>query len=58
MDKDVTKDKCLKIHITCVKYNEARPDNVYYFTDAFPHDSANTITVMYQTLLKAFNMAV
>ena len=51
-DKDVLKDRCLKIHITCVKYNGARPDDVYYFTDAFPHDSGNTITVMYGTLLK------
>ena len=51
-DKNVLKDKCLKIHISCVKYNGARPDDVYYFTDAFPHDSANTITVMYKTLLK------
>jgi hypothetical protein len=51
-DKDVMKDKCLKIHLTCVKYNGARRDDVYYFTDAFPHDSGNTITVMYGTLLK------
>ena len=51
-DKDVMLDKCLKIHLSCVKYNGARPDDVYFFTDAFPHDSANTITVMYHTLLK------
>ena len=34
-DKDVLTDKCLKIHITCMKYNGARPDGVYYFTGAF-----------------------
>ena len=57
-DKDVLKDKCLKIHLTCVKYNGARPDDVYYLTDAFPHDSANTITVMYQTLLKVTRLSL
>ena len=51
-DKTIKKDKLLKLHLTCVKYNGTRPDDLYYFTDAFPHDSANTITVMYKTLLK------
>jgi hypothetical protein len=55
-DKDVMLDKCLKVHLSCVKYNGARPDDVYFFTDAFPHDSANTITVMYHTLLKVRRM--
>ena len=51
-DKSIDKDRLLKLHVTCVKYNGKRPDDIYYFTDAFPHDSANTITVMYKTLLK------
>ena len=50
--KAVDKEKLLKLHVTCVKYNGMRPDDVYYFTDTFPHDSANTCTVMYKTLLK------
>ena len=50
--KDVDKEKLLKVHITCVKHAGNRPCDVYYFTDAFPHDSANTITVLYKTLLK------
>ena len=51
-DKSIQKERLLKLHLTCVKFNGTRPDEMYYFTDAFPHDSANTITVMYMTLLK------
>eukprot|EP00873_Tetraselmis_striata_P009487 jgi/Tetstr1/429751/TSEL_001928.t1 len=50
--KDVVKDKLLKVHLTCVKYNGMRPDDVYAFTDVFPHDSSCTITVMWLTVLK------
>ena len=51
-DKNVDKQKLLKIRLSCVKYNGSRPDDMYYYTDCFPHDSANTITVMYKTLVK------
>jgi hypothetical protein len=51
-DKGVKKEKLLQMHLTCVKYNGLRPDDVYAFTDTFPHDSSNTITVMWFTVLK------
>ena len=51
-DKDVNKDKLLQMHLTCVKYNGLQPDDVYLFTNCFPHDSSNTITTMYLTVLK------
>eukprot|EP00873_Tetraselmis_striata_P006523 jgi/Tetstr1/426787/TSEL_017002.t1 len=50
--KDVVKDKLLKVHLTCVKSNGMRPDDVYAFTDVFLHDSSCTITVMWLTILK------
>ena len=50
--KDVDKKKLLKVHLSCVKYDGSRPDDIYYYTDCFPHDSANTISVMHKTLLK------
>ena len=51
-DKDVKKDYLLKMHLACVKHNGLQPDDVYLFTNCLPHDSANTITVMYLTVLK------
>lgn len=51
-DKDTDPENLLKLHVTCVKYDGTRPDSVYLYTDAFPHDSANTCTVMYQEILK------
>eukprot|EP00873_Tetraselmis_striata_P040038 jgi/Tetstr1/460302/TSEL_005602.t1 len=50
--KDVVKDKLLKVHLTCVKYNDMRLDDVYAFTDIFPHDSLCTSTVMWLTIIK------
>lgn len=50
--KSVDKKRLLQLHLACVKYNGKQPDDVYYFTDAFPHDSANTITIMYYTVLR------
>ena len=41
-DKNVDK----KIHLSYVTYDGIRPDDMYYYTDCFPHDNANTITVM------------
>eukprot|EP00873_Tetraselmis_striata_P025511 jgi/Tetstr1/445775/TSEL_033422.t1 len=51
-DKDVEKKDLLQCRLTCVKYNGSRPDDVYYVFDCFPHDSSNTITVMYKTAKK------
>lgn len=51
-DKEVSKKDLLKMHLTCVKYNGTRPDDVYGFTDTVPHDSSCVITVMWQTILK------
>eukprot|EP00873_Tetraselmis_striata_P044551 jgi/Tetstr1/464815/TSEL_009554.t1 len=48
----VVKDKLPKVHLTCVKYNGMRLDDVLAFTDIFPHDSCYTITVMWLTILK------
>eukprot|EP00873_Tetraselmis_striata_P020588 jgi/Tetstr1/440852/TSEL_003092.t1 len=50
--KDVVKDKFLKVHLACVKHNGMRHDDVYAFTDIFPHDSSCTITVLRLTILK------
>lgn len=51
--KDVHTDKLLQLHVCCVKYADPkRADDIYLFTNAFPHDSANTITVMHTTLTK------
>ena len=54
-DKDTLPDFLLKLHVTCVKYDGTRPDNVYLYTDAFPHDSANTVTIMYQEILQVLS---
>ena len=51
-DKNVDKKNLLKIHVTCVKYNGSQPDDMYYYTDCFPHDSANTVTMILKTLTK------
>eukprot|EP00873_Tetraselmis_striata_P040572 jgi/Tetstr1/460836/TSEL_005997.t1 len=51
-DKEVEKKNLLQCHLTCVKYNGSQPDDVYYFFDCFPHDSSNTITVMYKAIKK------
>lgn len=50
--KDAKKQLLLHIHLTCVKYCNQQPDDIYYYTDCFPHDAANTATVIYLTLLK------
>ena len=56
--KAINKECLLKVHLTCVKYSGDKPDELYYFTDCFPHDSSNTITVMYKTLLKVIPLLV
>eukprot|EP00873_Tetraselmis_striata_P015044 jgi/Tetstr1/435308/TSEL_024227.t1 len=50
--KDVVKDKLLKVHLTCVKYNGMRHDDVYTFTNIFSHESSSTITVVWLTIFK------
>lgn len=51
-NKATKKDLLLKMHLTCVKYNGLQPDDVYLFSEAFPHDSSNVITTMWLTVLK------
>eukprot|EP00873_Tetraselmis_striata_P005652 jgi/Tetstr1/425916/TSEL_001592.t2 len=51
-DKKVERKNLLQCHLTCVKYNGSQPDDVYYFFDCFPHDSNNTVSVMYKTIKK------
>ena len=48
----ISQMKYLQVHITCVKYNGKRPDDVYFYTNVFPHDSATTITMMWITISK------
>ena len=57
-DKNTLPEFLLKLHVTCVKYDGTRPDNVYLYTEAFPHDSANTVTIMYEEILKVISMVV
>ena len=51
-DKNILPDYLLKTHVTRVKYNGRRPDHVYLYTEAFPHDSANTSTIIYMEIMK------
>ena len=32
-DKNIDKKRLLKIHLSCVKYDGSRPDDMYYYTD-------------------------
>lgn len=41
-----------QVHLTCVKFNGMRPDDVYLYTNVYPHDSATTITIMWITISK------
>ena len=50
--KNVNGNLLLNTHLTCVRYNGHRPDDIYYYTNTLPHDSATTCTVIYQTILK------
>eukprot|EP00873_Tetraselmis_striata_P011658 jgi/Tetstr1/431922/TSEL_021411.t1 len=40
--KTVKPDMLLKYHLTCVKYDGYRPDDIYYCTNTIPHDSSTT----------------
>ena len=41
MPKDVDPDHLLHVHLTCVRYDGTRADDIYYYTNTLPHDSAN-----------------
>eukprot|EP00873_Tetraselmis_striata_P000797 jgi/Tetstr1/421061/TSEL_012106.t1 len=42
----------LKYHLTCVKYDGYRPDDIYYYTNTIPHDSFTTCTLIWITIMK------
>ena len=50
--KDVDPDHLLHVHLTCVRYDGTRADDIYYYTNTLPHDSANTATIIWKTILK------
>ena len=51
-DKGIDKHFLIQYHLVCVKHNGTRPDEVYYYTNELPHDSANTCTIVWLTLMK------
>jgi hypothetical protein len=51
-DKSVNSELLIKYHLTCVKHVGVKPDEVYLYTDALPHDSSNTCTIIWMTLVK------
>eukprot|EP00873_Tetraselmis_striata_P014135 jgi/Tetstr1/434399/TSEL_023500.t1 len=50
--KTVKPDMLLKYHLTCVKYDGYRPDDIYYYTNTIPHDSSTTCTLIWITIIK------
>eukprot|EP00873_Tetraselmis_striata_P037237 jgi/Tetstr1/457501/TSEL_044082.t1 len=50
--KTVKPDMLLKYHLTCVKYDGYRPDDIYYYTNTIPHDSSTTCTLTWITIMK------
>eukprot|EP00873_Tetraselmis_striata_P008677 jgi/Tetstr1/428941/TSEL_018917.t1 len=50
--KTVKPDMLLKYHLTCVKYDGYRPDDIYYYTNTIPHDSSTTCTLIWTTIMK------
>eukprot|EP00873_Tetraselmis_striata_P042790 jgi/Tetstr1/463054/TSEL_007991.t1 len=50
--KTVKPDMLLKYHLTCVKYDGYRPDDIYYYTNTIPHDSSTTCTLIWITIMK------
>eukprot|EP00873_Tetraselmis_striata_P027868 jgi/Tetstr1/448132/TSEL_035425.t1 len=53
--KTVKPDMLLKYHLTCVKYDGYRPDDIYYYTNTIPHDSSTTCTLIWIMNMKAFS---
>eukprot|EP00873_Tetraselmis_striata_P019071 jgi/Tetstr1/439335/TSEL_027773.t1 len=50
--KIVKPDMLLKYHLTCVKYDGYRPDDIYYHTNTILHDSSTTCTLIWITIMK------
>eukprot|EP00873_Tetraselmis_striata_P022857 jgi/Tetstr1/443121/TSEL_031177.t1 len=50
--KTVKPDMLLKYHLTCVKYDGYRPDDIYYYTNTIPYDSSTTCTLIWITIMK------
>eukprot|EP00873_Tetraselmis_striata_P041582 jgi/Tetstr1/461846/TSEL_006925.t1 len=50
--KTVKPDMLLKYHLTCVKYDGYRLDDIYYYTNTIPHDSLTTCTLIWITIMK------
>eukprot|EP00873_Tetraselmis_striata_P015195 jgi/Tetstr1/435459/TSEL_024365.t1 len=50
--KTVKPDMLHKYHLTCVKYDGYRPDDIYYYTNTIPHDSSTTCTLIWITIMK------
>eukprot|EP00873_Tetraselmis_striata_P045123 jgi/Tetstr1/465387/TSEL_010073.t1 len=50
--KTVKPNMLLKYHLTCVKYDGYRPDDIYYYTNTIPHDSSTTCTLIWITIMK------
>eukprot|EP00873_Tetraselmis_striata_P024323 jgi/Tetstr1/444587/TSEL_032437.t1 len=44
--KTVKPDMLLRYHLTCVKYDSYRLDDIYYYANTIPHDSSTTCTDM------------
>eukprot|EP00873_Tetraselmis_striata_P005870 jgi/Tetstr1/426134/TSEL_016462.t1 len=53
--KTMKPDMLLKYHLTCVKYDGYRPDDIYYYTNTIPHDSSTTCTMIWITIVKIFS---
>eukprot|EP00873_Tetraselmis_striata_P045429 jgi/Tetstr1/465693/TSEL_010334.t1 len=50
--KTVKPGMLLKYHLTCVKYDGYRLDNIYYYTNTIPHDSSTTCSLVWITIMK------
>eukprot|EP00873_Tetraselmis_striata_P028322 jgi/Tetstr1/448586/TSEL_035835.t1 len=50
--KIVKPNMLLKYHLTCVKYDGYRSDDIYYYTNTIPHDSSTTCTLIWITIMK------
>eukprot|EP00873_Tetraselmis_striata_P014351 jgi/Tetstr1/434615/TSEL_023706.t1 len=53
--KTMKPDMLLKHHLTFVKYDGYRPDNIYYYTNTITHDSSTTCTLIWITIMKIFS---
>lgn len=48
--KTVDSSKLLKLHLTCVKYDGFRADDIYYYTNVLAHDASTTASIMWTTV--------